>query len=207
MTTPNTMMWTRCLVFIIIQTSCKDRASQLSLPFDPGRNFSYMRQTEVCSILWGGDAWVCWKVSQHNLFSCPSWPVIRIDPFSFCLRNTKCLRAVPDWKETHSHISGPNWFAGTVVNHCLDLTKKFESSFLNRMISEAFKQLYLHNYYWTHQTFFFYPLYCLHIETQTLKSSYWCFQYECIAGSACCCQISGRVNYVMLLLSLQIVPN
>ena len=50
-TTPNTMMWTGCLVFIHIHTSHGDGYSQWLFY---GRNFSLLTQTKVYSVGGGG---------------------------------------------------------------------------------------------------------------------------------------------------------
>ena len=54
-------MWTRSLVFIIINTPCGDSGS-VNPPSDPGRTFSHMRKAKVCSVR--EDACVCSKVFQ-----------------------------------------------------------------------------------------------------------------------------------------------
>ena len=63
-----------------------------------------------------GDVWVCSIALQCSFSSCPSWPVIKIGSFSFCIINTEWL-----W----------TWLSGIVVNNGLDLTN---SSILIRMI-------------------------------------------------------------------------
>ena len=67
---------------------------------------------------------------------------------------------MPDKKHRHSHVSGygPDWLVGIIVNHGLDLTKKFRSSFLIRTIRVKLLGS------------------CTFI---IMKSSYWSFQYKC----------------------------
>ena len=87
---PNTMMCIGGLVFITICTSWGDNSSS-----DPGRNFSHLRKDKACLVGW--DAWVCSKALHCSLLSCPSWPVIKIDLFSSCMRNSECFHALPAW--------------------------------------------------------------------------------------------------------------
>ena len=95
-TTTNTMICTGYLVFIIIVTSCIDRASQqllcnFAIWFWQKSFSSEKKQSKFGSM---GDASARSKSLKHGFPSCPSWPVIKLVPFS-SLRNSKCLYALP----------------------------------------------------------------------------------------------------------------
>ena len=98
--------------YLCHNTNCHECwASALSFLLLSDRNFTHLRKNKVCSI--GGNAWICSKILLHNFSSFPSWPVIKIGPYSH----------IPGY--------GLDWL---VVSHSLDLINKFKSSFLLRAI-------------------------------------------------------------------------
>ena len=101
----------------------------VSSPSDPSRDFSHMRKDKACSV--GEDAWVYSKVLWHGISS-SLWSIL--DMLNIF------MHYLPDKKLWHSHVScyGPNWFAGIIVNHGLDLTNKFRHSFFMRTIRVKF---------------------------------------------------------------------
>ena len=139
-TTSKTIIWTGCLVFINIGTSCGNSASRrLFCEFTIWSRQKCPRpeRARTCSV--GGDAWICAIALQCFLFSSPSWPLIKkIGPFSSCMRNTGYgfMHDQPDKKlrPSHIHSNGLDWLAGIIVHHALDPINKFGSSFLIRTI-------------------------------------------------------------------------
>ena len=86
------------------------------------------------------------------------------------------LRYLPNKKPRHSHSPSYDWLAGIVVNHSLDLTNKFWSTFLMKtirmripswctfVITIGLIQFFSNSLHW-HQN--------------TLEFSYWSFWHEC----------------------------
>ena len=92
-TTLNTIMWTGCLfssLSVHLVRTQQANGCFVTFPSDPGRNFCHLRKNKVYSV--GGNAWVCSKALQPGLFSCASWPVMKIGLFSYCMRNTCFIR-------------------------------------------------------------------------------------------------------------------
>ena len=102
--------------------------------------------------------------------------------FSYFVREISnvFMHHLPDKKLKHSYVPvyEPDWLAGIVFNHSLDLTKKFGNSLLNRMISEAAELPYLHNH-WIHPTLFESSALSSDCHLDILKCLYWSFQHEC----------------------------
>ena len=127
--------------------------------------FSGLRKNKVCSV--GGDAWICWKALQRGLSSCPLWPLIKIFHFSSGMKNSECLHALSDYVPGY----GPNWLVKIAVSHGMDLSKKFECSFLLKTIRVMLTN-YLHNHKWTHPTLFQSSVRFSHWHPNIVKSLY-----------------------------------
>ena len=172
-------IWFSSILVHLVETEQVNTCS-MSSASDPSRNFSHLRKTKACSV--GGDAWVCSKALQHSLSFCPTWPMIKIGPFSSCMKNTDVFMHYRLAKKfTHSYVHGyrADWIAGSAVSYGLDLTNKFDGSFLilNKQ-SETSKLLYLCSHLWTHSTLFKFSALSLNWHSNTLKTSHWWFWCE-----------------------------
>ena len=100
------ILWRQCLPVVVLWVTHLIHA----------KFFLIWEKTQAWSV--GRDAWVCSKVMQHGLSSCHLWPVIKIGPFSSCMKNTKCLHTLPAWKETQTLLCPWLWTWLTCWNHC-----------------------------------------------------------------------------------------
>ena len=178
---------------------------------------------KICSMVcphvlfWSFFIWECWW-SPRPFLSCSPLPGPTLKgPCDVLTHLVGCaticvweipnifMHYLPDKKLRHSNVPGfePNWFARVIVNHGLNLTNKFESSFLIRtmrvnlssfIISIELIQLFCN------------LLYCCQIDTQSeifiLKFLTWMS-----ISTICHFPISGGVNCIMALLSSQTMPN
>ena len=121
----------RCLVCFNVCTE-QTNSSSVSLASNSDRTLSHLRKTKACL---DGGAWVCSKTLQRGFSSRPSSFEIKNMLFfilyekyrkSLCTVCTNSAFQVPGF--------GPDWLAGIVVCHNLDLCKKLMFSFPIRTI-------------------------------------------------------------------------
>ena len=95
----------------------------------------------------------------------------------FCMT---CL--IRNLQHSHVHSYWPAWLAWVVFNHCLDLFGDIQEFLSYQNDQNKFSGvLYLRNHYWTHPTLFKHSALSSDEHLNTLRSSYWSFQYECQA--------------------------
>ena len=176
-------------IMIYLEGTEQPNGYPVSSPSDPGRNLSHLRKNKTCSV--GVDAWVFLKIFQVRSFllsfmACDkNWIFLILYKKNRMFSWTSYLIRNSD--TSHFLCYRPDCLADIIVNHGLDLTHKFGSSFLKRTIRVSFSVS--RTFSVTHPILFeSSALSSTDWHSNIMKSSYWDFWM--LSRTACCFQIS-----------------